>query len=126
MDQTVEQMIEEDIAALSAPSTDGLEREGIINPGDVDWFPAGKFHGYLWGYENAVWISLIISLEPGKGNLSKLFEAIWASGRTVKVPCPFVDMRSILQRKGFAIVDDPNCEVWARAPQSTTPSRREG
>lgn len=95
-----------------------VEREGIILPGQVDWFPRDQFNGgsYLWGFEDSVWLSLINSSNPGKGNLSRLFEAIWADGRTVKVPSPFDHMRAILEHKGFVQIPDPNCDVWAKEP----------
>lgn len=95
-----------------------VEREGMISPGDVDWFPAEHFRAdsYLWGFEASVWLSLIISTQPGKGNLSRLFDAILEGGRTVKVPTPFPHMQAILERKGFVQIPDPNCDVWAKVP----------
>lgn len=97
------------------------DREGIINPGDVPWFPASEFGGYLWGKESSVWISIIESKSPGTGSLSRLFDEIWRQGRTVKVPTPFRHMTQILQHKGFAETWEDTrqagpCEVWVKDP----------
>jgi len=108
----VGEMIAEDIALLSYGGS--AEREGMINPGDFDWFPSADFGGYLWGFSDRVIVSLIISKNPGKGNLSKLFNAIWATGRTVAVPTPFAHMRAILERNGFRQTFDEGCEVWVK------------
>ena len=96
--------------------------EGMIEPGSVEWFSADEFDGYLWGKRDSVWVSLITSLKPGNGNLSKLFEAILASGRAVKVPTPFAHMQDILERKGFERTEEETrhgpCEVWVKRPSA--------
>lgn len=96
------------------------DREGMIQPGSVPWFPAEKFDGYLWGKEHSVYISVIESKQPGTGNLSHLFDVILQQGRNVKVPTPFARMQSILEKKGFAQTTEETdfgpCEVWVKAP----------
>jgi len=94
------------------------EAEDMISPGDVPWFPAEQFDGYLWRYSDAVYLSLIISLKPGCGNLSRLFDAIWKTGRAVKVPTPFAHMQAILRAKGFQETSEGACEVWVKPPAS--------
>jgi len=103
------------IAEDTAPPEGAIEREGMIKPGQVPWFLEADFEGYLWGFEDAVWISLIISKSPGSCNLSKLFKTIWGQGRKVVVPTPFAHMQAILQAKGFLRSFDNGCEIWTRA-----------
>ena len=96
------------------------DREGMISPGDVPWFPKENFDGYLWGKESCVWISLIESKNPGQGNLSRLFSTILSQGRTIKVPTPFAHMETILRHKGFIREDEETihgpCETWIKKP----------
>lgn len=99
------------MTSLRTPEQAIAEREGHIEPGSVPFFPADKFEGYLWGFENAVWLSLIISRQPGKGHLSQLFKDIWATGRDVVVPTPLGHMEAICQAKGFVPLHDPDRDV---------------
>lgn len=92
--------------------------EGII---DLDTprarelgFTSDKFEGYLWEERGRVLVSFIESREEGKGNLSRLFEAIWARGLRVAVPTPMGRMRYILAAKGFTARWENGCEVWER------------
>ena len=100
--------------------------EGIIKL-DTDFaqelgFTSDKFFGYLWRHPGEIYISFIESLQQGQGNLSKLFDAIWERGYTIKVPTPFARMQAILEHKGFeqtwewADGFDCDCEVWIRKP----------
>ena len=77
-------------------------------------FTADLFDGYLWRVGQAVYISFIISLLPGKGNLSRLFNAIEAHELQIAVPTPFPHMQAILERKGFVPHYDDDCEVWQK------------
>lgn len=83
-------------------------------------FTSDKFFGYLWLRDNAVYISLIESLHPGRGQFSALLDAIWQRGLAVKVPTPLGSMRSILDHKGFHQTWEPfdelgeACEVWVK------------
>ena len=97
--------------------------DGQIDPdseaGKLIGFTADKFEGWLWKSGDRVMISMIISLQPGKGNLSALFAAIEALGLRVAVPAPFAHMREILRRKGFKKSHENGgelwpCEVWER------------
>jgi len=88
-------------------------------------FTRDKFMGYLWYKDNYVTISFIESLNPSKGNLSKLFDRIQELGYGIYVPTPFARMRSIIEKKGFkqtAVPFAPEygihdlCEVWVKEP----------
>ena len=97
--------------------------DGQIDPdsevGKLIGFTSDKFEGWLWKSGDRVMISMIISLQPNKGNLSALFKAIEAQGLRVAVPTPFHVMRIILKRKGFKPhIEDAGelgpCEVWEK------------
>ena len=97
--------------------------DGQIDPdseaGKLIGFTSDKFEGWLWKSGDRVMISMIISLQPNKGNLSALFKAIEAQGLRVAVPTPFVHLEAIIKSKGFKphIEDDAElgpCEVWER------------
>lgn len=77
--------------------------EGCVVPApDAPFgFTPDLFAGYLTRKGSAVYVSLVTSLQPGRGNLSRLFDAIQVEGLTVKVPCPIGRMPAILKRKGF-------------------------
>jgi excisionase family DNA binding protein len=64
-------------------------------------FTSDKFDGYLWQEDERVIISMIVSLDMGKGNLSRLFKAIEAKGYQVAVSTPLGRMQQIITRKGF-------------------------
>ncbi len=64
-------------------------------------FTSDKFAGWLWKDGAKILISFIESIQAGKGNLSKLFDAIEGAGFKVAVPTPMHDMREILIRKSF-------------------------
>jgi len=87
-------------------------------------FTSDKFFGYLWRHPTEIYISHIESLQQGQGNLSKLFDAIWRRGYTIKVPTPFARMQAILEHKGFEQtweefegLSGEACEVWVRKPK---------
>jgi len=65
-------------------------------------FTKDLFDGYLWRLDNnTIVISLIHSLKPQQGNVSRFIDHLLESGFTVEVPSPFPGMQSILERKGF-------------------------
>ena len=67
-------------------------------------FTSDKFHGYLAkpdNRDNVIIISLVVSLDPGKGNFSKLIKTILDQGYIVWVPTPLGKMEEILKRKKF-------------------------
>lgn len=64
-------------------------------------FTSDKFHGYLFKIKNDIYISMIVSLHMGKGNVSKLFNRVLELGYNLKVPLPILDMVDIVKKKGF-------------------------
>ncbi len=65
-------------------------------------FTSDKFDGYLWKKDNSIWISLIISLNPGKGNLKQLFNKIEGYGYSLIIPTPSARMRMICEKRGMS------------------------
>lgn len=82
-----------------------LDKGRIVNLGDPFaeeiGFTRDRFDGYLWRIGQAVYISLVVSKQPGQGHLSALFEALWEKGYTVRVPTPLPRMEAILRAEGF-------------------------
>ena len=95
--------------------------EGIIKPGSRIGkslgFTREKFDGWLWIMDNAIYLSMIFSLDPGKGNLSKLMNNILKEGFIVKVPTPLGRMLDIVQAKGFYPVPEGEYMVWIKQPK---------
>ena len=56
---------------------------------------------YLWKMGDDVYVSFIMSLREGKGNVSRLFDRIKELGFNVVVPHPMGKMVLILIKKGF-------------------------
>jgi hypothetical protein len=83
-------------------------------------FTKKNFSGYLSLQDNTIWISAIISLNPGKHNLSHLFDKILKEGYSIKVPQPFPKMESIVKKKGFVRTTEmweemgTDTEVWIK------------
>ena len=85
-------------------------------------FTSDKFHekSYLWKKGDYIYVSFIISKQPGKGSFSNLVKRILALGYGVKVPTPSAAMSRILQHLKFKrSVEywDEVCEwveVWVR------------
>lgn len=69
-------------------------------------FTSDLFKGWLGESDNYIYISCIISLYPGQGNLSRLFDSILKLGYGIKVPTPFGAMKAILNKKGFAETEE--------------------
>jgi len=100
------------------------EKNGIIELdskfGKQLGFTSDKFDGWLWKKGNYIYISFIESLQPGKGNLSKLFSNILKAGYGIKVPTPLGSMEAIVRKKGFRQIYEwsntfgENVEVWVR------------
>ena len=72
------------------------------------------FFSYMFKDGNVIWISAIEAIEKGKGHFTKLLNAIWEKGWTVKIPVPFPNMEQILIKKGFQKTVDEDCEVWIK------------
>lgn len=64
-------------------------------------FTSDKFGGYLWGKNGAITISLVESLEPGKGNFKRLLDNIEAQGYRIEIPSPSVRMTEIAKKRGL-------------------------
>ena len=79
-------------------------------------FTKEKFSGYLWKRHKMILISLVESLQPNKGNFSKLLNMIWNEGFCVGVPTPLGKMQSILEKKGFQPYRDEDCVLWIKEP----------
>jgi|WetSurMetagenome_2_1015567.scaffolds.fasta_scaffold01420_30 hypothetical protein len=77
--------------------------DGLIEPNKNApfGFSLDFFYGYLWKEKNSIYLSLIISRYPGKGNFKKLVNSILLSGFTCKVPNPLFIMKYILEKWGF-------------------------
>ena len=105
--------------------------DGIIKvdskTGKALGFTSDKFEGdigpmvgsYLWKDGNRILVSLVTSVHPGQGNLSKLFATIESKGYRVAVPTPLGHMQQILEAKGFKphwekTEVDESCEVWEK------------
>ena len=77
----------------------------VIHPdselGNKMGFTEELFGGYLCLQDNTVWVSAILSKNPGKHNLTKLFNQIHNLGYQIKVPQPFPRMEAIVKAKGF-------------------------
>ncbi len=73
---------------------------------------------YLWRNGEEVWISFIVSKEPGKGHFSELVEALEANGLNVLIPTPLGKMSAILAHWGFSLqprnIEGEFVEVWER------------
>jgi hypothetical protein len=98
-------------------------QNGIIEPGTERGMNFGfnndLFRGYLWKEDNRILLSLVISLDEGKGNLSRLFDAIEHLGYEIAVPTPMGKMKEILLHKKFvSFIEHDNrmgaVEVWMR------------
>ncbi len=98
-------------------------QDGIIEVGSEQanalGFTPDLFDGWLWKTGDRIMVSMVMSKQEGRGNLSKLFDNIEASGHKVAVPTPLGKMGVILQRKGFVphVEHDHDMgavEVWMR------------
>lgn len=101
-------------------------KDGMINTdsegGKEIGFTSDLFDGYLWKNNEDIYISFIISLQEGKGNLRRLFDNILKAGFNIKIPTPFPRMESIIKKLGFihTQVSDKNfcygetVEIWIK------------
>ena len=64
-------------------------------------FTSDKFGGYLWVTDDAIFISAIFSLQPGRGHFRALLERLLTTNKTIRVPTPSTRMRKILSDYGF-------------------------
>jgi len=94
---------------ISKPLKDQSKPDFVCEPGDprvkkYGW-QRSKFRGYLSIVEKTIWISAVYSLQPGKGNLSRLIRNLHKAGFTIKVPQPFPKMTEICKHLGM--VNEP-------------------
>jgi len=92
-------------------------------------FTRDKFSGYLYKEtkdgKNIIYISLIESKQPGRGDFEKLTETIRTAGYWVYVPNAMTQMESILKRWGYERIyqkdDYTGClvEIYIKAPYET-------
>lgn len=77
------------------------------------------FDGYLWRKGDQIWVSMIISKEPGQGHFKQVVKNIEDAGYKVVVPCPLGVMPEILKHWGFkpghVFTGDDVVEIWTRA-----------
>jgi len=84
-------------------------------------FTSDKFAGWLWLMDKTIIISFIVSVQEGKGNLSKLFSTLGGLGYTIEIPTPSARMMSIAKTKGFKqrfVYDETmkdSVEIWTNA-----------
>lgn len=101
-------------------------QDGIIDTdsevGKLLGFTSDKFgkSSYMWKTGNAVWISAIRSIHPGKGDFSRLLKTLDGTGFDIIVPTAFPRMQQILERKGFVFEKiwdaeiEVEVEVWTK------------
>ncbi len=82
-------------------------------------FTSDKFEGCLTCKDSTIYIWLIHSKDPGKGNVSRLIQNILDAGYTLKVPTPVGRMKEIVQHREFTLSHelDPQgerLEVWIK------------
>jgi len=78
-------------------------KNGIINPEDKNpfGFTSDLFSGWLWKKNESIYISMIESLEPGKGNFKRLIGTILTLGFTVKIPTPLGKMKMFVLKNKY-------------------------
>jgi hypothetical protein len=98
-------------------------KNGIINPSKNApfGFSPDHFDGWLWKINDAIFISFIECLSPGKGYFRKLIESILSQGFTVKIPTPLGRMQEIViknkYKKTYATDKDMGTvEIWEKKP----------
>ena len=64
-------------------------------------FTSDKFSGWLWKVNDVICISMITSIEEGKGHFGKLCKDLLRNGFTVQIPTPLGRMESIVRKNGY-------------------------
>jgi hypothetical protein len=110
-----------------------VKSDWVIEPGDPKGekfgFTSEKFMGYISEEDHILWISAIISTQPGKGNFSSLVKLALNQGYIVKIPSPFPRMQAIAKhlkfKRTFEIFPemDEEIEVWVKNPRGFGQSR---
>lgn len=97
-------------------------KDGIINPSKNNpfGFTAELFDGYLCKLGDDIFISLIESREPRKGNFRRLCESIMSQGFILKIPTPLGRMQEIVEKNGythtleFSVGMQSDVDVWVK------------
>jgi hypothetical protein len=79
---------------------DGIIRLGTDRGRRFGFVPE-LFDGYMWKAGDAVYISVILSKDEGKGNFRDLVARIRALGFAVKIPTPSARMAEIVRKNGY-------------------------
>ncbi len=101
-------------------------KDGCISPdspaGRTFGFTTDKFtpFSYLWKKGDAVYISMISAMNPGKGNFKGLVQTLVGKGLTVKIPTPIGKMEDIVRKNYYTPTledtDYGSVEVWVLNP----------
>lgn len=99
-------------------------KDGIINPSVSApfGFSPDLFYGWLWKMGDAIIISFIECLVPGKGHFRKLCENILSSGFAVRIPTPLGKMERIVRKNGYVQTFEydkdfgEEVEIWTKRP----------
>ncbi len=114
---------------VSVMNAKAMRRKMTIKPlGPIDagsdeankiGFTSDLFEGYIYMNCNEVIISLVESIQPRRGNLSRFVSDLIKAGFTVKIPTPLPKMLQFVKKHGFKKTDviDPTMgrvEVWTK------------
>lgn len=69
--------------------------------GQVIGWTDDKFKGVIKVKNRVLWIHCLVSIDPGKGNIDRLFKKIWSLGYTIKVTMVLPSMIALVKDKGF-------------------------
>jgi hypothetical protein len=113
---------------ISKPLKQQKKPDWVCEPGDkrvkqFGWTKS-KFQGYISIDDcgNTIWISAVMSKQPGKGNYSRLIKNLHKAGFLIKVPAPFPNMVEICKHLGFTETKDywdrvgEEISVWVMEP----------
>jgi hypothetical protein len=99
-------------------------KNGIIKPSISApfGFSPDLFDGWLWKMGDAVIISFIECLVPGKGHFKRLVENILSNGFAVRIPTPLGKMERIVKENGYVQSFEydkdfgEEVEIWTKRP----------
>lgn len=115
----IQAIIDADVAYMNA----GAEHARMHEPGsefcEQIGFTKAKFLGYLYEDGEICWLSLVVSKEPGQGNLSRVLKNLRELGMEVRVPTPSSDMEMILTANGYEMHVDAQGGREMRSPPRT-------
>jgi hypothetical protein len=113
---------------VTKPLKEQKKPDFVCEPGDprvkkFGWTKS-KFKGYISIDDcgNTIWISAVMSKQPGKGNYSRLIKNLRKAGFTIKVPSPMPRMEEICKHMGFTKTVEhfpeagEDIDVWVMEP----------